>query len=133
MVVTTMHAVVKLRDHLLRLSMGVITDHTVLFPGITRQDAENNFPGLIKYLCNYGYFKFGLEITLIGLVSTIVHRCDLLSVTYILWLLILLCLTRLQCARIWYIFQLYFILSIFVQYLYLIHYPPNLCKGTIEM
>ncbi|XP_030240836.1 piezo-type mechanosensitive ion channel component [Drosophila navojoa] len=128
MVVTTLHAVVKLRDHLLRLSMGVIVEHTVLFPGITRQDAENNFPGLIKYLCNYGYFKFGLEITLIALVSTIVHRCDLLAVTYILWLLILLCLTRLQCARIWYIFQLYFILSIFVQYLYLIHYPPNLCK-----
>lgn len=132
MIITTLHAVVKLRDHLIRFSMGEIRERLVLFPETSRQDAEHNFPGLIKYLCNYGYFKFGLELTLIGLVSTIVHRCDVLAVTYIIWLIILLCLNRVQCARIWYIFQLYFVLSIFVQYLYLIHYIPNLCSSKLE-
>nr|XP_032289055.1 piezo-type mechanosensitive ion channel component [Drosophila virilis] len=132
MIVTTLHAVVKLRDHLIRFSMGEIRDRTTIFPKTSRQDAERNFSGLLKYLLNYGYFKFGCEITLIALVSTIVHRRDILSVTYALWLILLLCLTRLQCARIWYMLQLYFVLSIFVQYVYLIHFPPNLCHVSIN-
>ncbi|XP_034113348.1 piezo-type mechanosensitive ion channel component [Drosophila albomicans] len=127
LIVTTLHAVVKLRDHLIRLSLGEVRDPSILFPHTSRQDAERNFSGLLKYLLNYGYFKFGLEITFIALVSSIAHRRDVLAVTYVIWLIILLCLNRMQCARIWYIFQLYFVVSIFVQYLHLIHFPPNLC------
>ncbi|KAH8312575.1 hypothetical protein KR044_011541, partial [Drosophila immigrans] len=129
MIVTTLYAVVKLRDHMLRISMGEVRNHVILFPQTSRQDAERNFSCLLKYLLNYGYFKFGLEITLIALVSSIAHRRDVLAVTYVIWLILLLCLKRTQCARIWYIFQLYFVLSIFIQYLYLINFPPNLCIG----
>ncbi|KAH8320327.1 hypothetical protein KR074_002805, partial [Drosophila pseudoananassae] len=127
MIVTSLHAVVKLRDYLIHYSMYDKKDRKVLFPYITRLDAERDFPGLLKYLLNYGFYKFGLEITLIGLVSTIAHRRDLLALTYVIWLILLLCLKRVQCARIWEIFQLYFVLSIFVQYLYLLNFPPNLC------
>lgn len=103
-----------------------------MFPGITRQDAERDFPELLKYLLNYGYFKFGLEITLIGLVSTIVHRRDLLALTYLIWIVLILCLNRVKCARIWEIFQLYFVLSILAQYLYILNFPPNLCDGMYD-
>ncbi|KAH8294787.1 hypothetical protein KR018_002866 [Drosophila ironensis] len=127
MIITSLHAVVKLRNHLIRYSMDDERDRKVLFPYITRQDAEHDFPGLLKYILNYGFYKFGLEITLIGLVSTIVHRRDHLALTYVIWLIILLCLNRIQCARIWEIFQLYFVLSIFVQYLYILNFPPNVC------
>ncbi|XP_033241797.1 piezo-type mechanosensitive ion channel component isoform X2 [Drosophila pseudoobscura] len=127
MIVTSLHAVVKLRDHLIRYSMFKRKERKVLFPKISRQDAERDFAGLIKYLLNYGYFKFGLEITLIGIVSTIALRRDLLALTYAVWLILLLSLNRMQCARIWEILQLYFVLSIFVQYLYLLNFPPNLC------
>lgn len=129
MIVTTLHAVVKLRDHLIRYSLGEIRDRAILFPQTSRQDAERNFPCLLKYLLNYGYFKFGLEITLIALVSSIVHRRDVLAITYVLWLILLLCLNRMHCARVWYIFQLYFVISIFLQYVFVIHFPPNLCLG----
>ncbi|XP_037730493.1 piezo-type mechanosensitive ion channel component isoform X4 [Drosophila subpulchrella] len=127
MIVTSLHAVVKLRDHLIRYSTYNQKDRNVLFPDITRQDAERDFPGLLKYVFNYGFFKFGLEITLIGLVSTIAHRRDILALTYLIWLILLLCLNRVQCARIWEIFQLYFVVSIFVQYMYLLNFPPNIC------
>jgi len=129
MIVTSLHAVVKLRDHLIRYSTYNQKDRNVLFPDITRQDAERDFPGLLKYVLNYGFFKFGLEITLIGLVSTIAHRRDILALTYLIWLILLLCLNRVQCARIWEVFQLYFVVSIFVQYLYLLNFPPNICDG----
>ncbi|XP_043071722.1 piezo-type mechanosensitive ion channel component [Drosophila grimshawi] len=128
MIVSTLHAVVKLRDHLIRMPMGSRRNPNILFPHTNRQDAERNFPELLKYLFNYGFFKFGLEITLIALASTIVHRRDLLALTYLVWLILLLCLSRMQSARIWYIIQLYFVLSILVQYVYIIHFPPNLCR-----
>ncbi|KAH8417301.1 hypothetical protein KR222_008389, partial [Zaprionus bogoriensis] len=127
MIVTTIYAVVKFRDHLIRFSLGEIKVRAVLFPQITRQDAEHDFACLLKYLLNYGYFKFGLEITLIALVSAIVQRRDLLSITYVFWLILLLSLNRTQCARVWIIFQMYFVLSVLVQYLYQINFPPHLC------
>lgn len=127
MVISTLHSLVKLRDHLIRYSTGKVQNRTLLFPEIGRHDAERDFAGLLKYLFNYGYFKFGLEISLIALVSTIVHRRDLLSITYICWLILILSLPRKHCARIWNIFQNYFVLSILFQYLYLIHSPPHLC------
>ncbi|XP_039501032.1 piezo-type mechanosensitive ion channel component-like, partial [Drosophila santomea] len=128
MILTSLHAVVKLRDHLIRYSMNEQKDRKLLFPDITRQDAERDFPGLLKYVLNYGYFKFGCEITLIGLVSTIAHRRDLLALTYLIWLVLLLSLSRFRCARIWEILQIYFVLSIFVQYVYLLTFTRNLCK-----
>lgn len=127
MVITTLHSLVKLRDHLIRYSTGKKKDRSILFPEIGRNDAERDFAGLLKYLLNYGYFKFGLEISLIALVSTIVHRRDLLSITYICWLILILSLPRKHCARIWNIFQHYFVFSILTQYLYQIHSPPHLC------
>ncbi|XP_034138402.1 piezo-type mechanosensitive ion channel component [Drosophila guanche] len=130
MIVASMHAVVKLRDHLIRYSTFERKERKVLFPNIRRHDAERDFSGLIKYLFNYSYFKFGLEITLIGMVSTIALRRDLLALTYTIWLILLLSLNRMQCARIWELFQLYFVLSIFVQYLYLLNFPPNLCADS---
>ncbi|KAI8034553.1 hypothetical protein M5D96_012669, partial [Drosophila gunungcola] len=130
MIVTSLLAVVKLRDHLIRYAMYKSKDSKVIFPKISRLDAERDFPGLLKYLLNYGYFKFGIEITLIGLVSTIAHRRDFLALTYVTWLILLLCLNRTQCARIWEVFQLYFVLSIFVQYIYLLNFPPNLCDAS---
>ncbi|KRG00447.1 uncharacterized protein Dwil_GK27211, partial [Drosophila willistoni] len=128
MIVTSLHAVVKLRDHLIRFSTFDYKEHKVLFPQATRHHAERDLTGLLKYLLNYGYYKFGLEITLIGLVSSIAYRRDVLGLTYIVWLIIILCLTRVQCARIWDIFHLYFVISVLLQYLYLLNFPPNLCS-----
>lgn len=127
MIITTVHSIVKLRDHLIRFSIGKIKNRSTLFPQIGRNEAELDFIGLVKYLFNYGFFKFGKEITLIALVSTIVHRRDLLSITYILWLILLLSLPRRHCARIWVVFQYYFVISLLVQYLFEIHTPPHLC------
>jgi len=62
MIVTTLHSVVKLRDHLIRTSLGEKRELKLLFPQTSRQDAERNLSCLFKYLLNYGYFKFGLEI-----------------------------------------------------------------------
>lgn len=35
---------------------------TLMFPQITRSDADTNVKNCIKYLLNYGYYKFGVEV-----------------------------------------------------------------------
>lgn len=59
----TIHAVVVFRQTHKRLSTGKPTRKPqVMFSRITRIDAEKNTSNMIKYLLNYGFYKFGIEV-----------------------------------------------------------------------
>jgi len=98
MVIVTMHAVITLRQLQMRVKIGALNapPTKLLFPHIIRADAEKDLVGLVKYLLNFGFYKFGIEISLIALVSTITYRQDIVAVAYALWLVVLLLLTVLQ-------------------------------------
>ncbi|XP_034129677.1 piezo-type mechanosensitive ion channel component isoform X8 [Drosophila guanche] len=129
MVIVTMHAVITLRQLQMRVKIGAVnaTPTKLLFPNIIRADAEKDLVGLIKYLLNYAFYKFGIEISLIALVSTITYRQDIVAVAYALWLVVLLLLKRSQCAKIWGVFQAFFAISIAMQYIVLVGLPPSSC------
>ncbi|EDW75577.2 uncharacterized protein Dwil_GK23932 [Drosophila willistoni] len=129
MVIVTLHAVISLRQLQMRVKIGALNDPPtkLLFPHITRLDAEKDLVGLVKYLLNFGFYKFGIEISFIALVSTITYRQDIVAVVYALWLVVLLLLKRSQCAKIWGVFQAFFAISIFVQYIFLVGLPPSSC------
>ncbi|KAH8250676.1 hypothetical protein KR038_002132 [Drosophila bunnanda] len=129
MVIVTMHAVITLRQLQMRVKIGALNapPTKLLFPNIVRADAEKDLVGLIKYLLNFGFYKFGIEISLIALVSTITYRQDIVAVAYVFWLVILLLLRRSQCAKIWGVFQAFFAISILTQYIVLVGLPPSSC------
>ncbi|XP_017954196.1 piezo-type mechanosensitive ion channel component isoform X4 [Drosophila navojoa] len=129
MVIVTMHAVISLRQLQMRVKIGenVANQPKLLFPNITRADAEQDLVGLVKYLLNFGFYKFGIEISLIALVSTITYRQDIVAVVYALWLVVLLLLKRSQCAKVWGVFQAFFAISILLQYIVLVGLPPSMC------
>ncbi|XP_022214859.2 LOW QUALITY PROTEIN: piezo-type mechanosensitive ion channel component [Drosophila obscura] len=129
MVIVTMHAVITLRQLQMRVKTGALnaTPTKLLFPNIIRADAEKDLVGLVKYLLNYAFYKFGIEISLIALVSTITYRQDIVAVAYALWLVVLLLLRRSQCAKIWGVFQAFFAISILMQYIVLVGLPPSSC------
>ncbi|XP_032592573.1 piezo-type mechanosensitive ion channel component isoform X2 [Drosophila grimshawi] len=129
MVIVTMHAVISLRQLQMRIKIGEnsVTQQKLLFQNITRADAEKDLVGLVKYLLNFGFYKFGIEISLIALVSTITYRQDIVAVAYALWLVVLLLLKRSQCAKMWGIFQAFFAVSILLQYIVLVGLPPSWC------
>lgn len=133
MVIVTMHAVISLRQLQMRVKTGenVANLPKLLFQNITRADAEKDLVGLIKYLLNFGFYKFGIEISLIALVSTITYRQDIVAVVYAVWLVVLLLLKRSQCAKLWGIFQTFFAISILLQYIVLIGLPPSWCTGKL--
>lgn len=133
MVIVTMHAVISLRQLQMRVKIGENSANLpkLLFQNITRADAEKDLVGLIKYLLNFGFYKFGIEISLIALVSSITYRQDIVAVVYAVWLVVLLILKRSQCAKLWGIFQSFFAISILLQYIVLVGLPPSICNGKI--
>lgn len=72
MIVVTLHAVVIFRQGYRRSWLGLENKSPpVMFEGVKRMDAEADLVGLFKFLLNYGYYKFGFEVTISAL--TLVH------------------------------------------------------------
>ncbi|XP_058977404.1 piezo-type mechanosensitive ion channel component isoform X1 [Musca domestica] len=133
MVIATLHAVISLRQYQMRRLKGTQNDPLpkVPFPEVTREDAEKKLESMIKYLLNYGFYKFGYEICMIALVSTITYRQDIVAVAYAVWLVLLLIFKRKKIAHFWGIFQIFILISIIVQYIVLVQLPPTMCTKYI--
>lgn len=131
MVIATLHAVIALRQNQMRRLKGTENDPLpkVAFPHVGREDAEKKLGGMVKYLFNYGFYKFGYEICLVALVSTITYRQDIVAVAYSVWLMLLLLFRREKNAHIWGILQVFILTSILVQYVILVEFPPSMCIG----
>lgn len=100
---------------------------TVVFRNIRRVDADRDIPHLIKYLINYGFYKFGIEICLIGYLMVIGSRMDIVACFYAFWLFFLFKLERDTARKVWSYATYFIIVSIPIQYLSLIGLPPGLC------
>ncbi|KAL5279172.1 hypothetical protein ACFFRR_003664 [Megaselia abdita] len=129
MMIATLHSVVSLRQSRMRTLFEdpVIKSPLVLFPNIKRIDAEKNISGALKYLMNYGFYKFGLEICFIAIVGLAAYRKDVISIFYIFWLCILIPLNRRSCAKAWSTFLFLTGVIIILQYLLFVGLPPGLC------
>ncbi|KAF5269329.1 hypothetical protein FQR65_LT02631 [Abscondita terminalis] len=111
---------------------GTSSTHTrrvfFVFPEITRKDADKNLKSCLKYLLNFGFYKFGIEITLIVIVSLIGFRFDVYSMMYALWLLVLISFSRRVLAKIWNVFYVFVGVSIIFQYVMITGLPPYYCN-----
>lgn len=74
---------------------------TVLFKKVRRADADKDIPHLIKYLFNYGFYKFGVEICLISYVGVIAYRMDIIACGYAIWLFFIYNLQREEARKVW--------------------------------
>lgn len=61
--VLTIQAVVKIRQEVNRLNLNEPQPKAgVIFPDATRSTADDNLLECFKYLANYFFYKFGLEV-----------------------------------------------------------------------
>ncbi|XP_026827290.1 piezo-type mechanosensitive ion channel component isoform X4 [Ooceraea biroi] len=126
--VTTFRKIIRIRQWFYRHNKGESLDTPqVMFPRITRADADKGLPECLKFLFNYGFYKFGLEICFIGIVTLIGTRLDFYSVLYSMWLLLFFPLKRKTVARIWPIFKLFAIILLPIQYAIVVAPPSWLC------
>lgn len=99
----------------------------VLFVRVTRNDADKDLTHLVKYLFNFAFYKFGVEITLFMMVLLISSRMDIVSVVYAVWLWVIFSSSRDGKRRIWPMFQWFIVVLIIVQYVVVVNFPPFSC------
>ncbi|KPI94676.1 Protein PIEZO2 [Papilio xuthus] len=99
----------------------------LMFPEITRKEADKDLIHCIKYLVNYGFYKFGVEICLICLMGVIGSRMDVYAAVYAGWLLALVSCARARLARVWPAFTACLTVLVPLQYMLSVGFLPQLC------
>ncbi|XP_053665135.1 piezo-type mechanosensitive ion channel component [Anopheles marshallii] len=126
--IVTVHTVTILRQTIHRIRLGQSPKTPALmFPNVVRVDADKDIPRMIQYLFNYGYYKFGVEISLVTLIVVIGNRMDVFSIFYAIWLAILFHMTREGLQRLWKPLTWFIVVIIPIQYLLFIGLPPLAC------
>ncbi|XP_041645226.1 piezo-type mechanosensitive ion channel component 1 isoform X2 [Cheilinus undulatus] len=99
-----------------------------LFPKATRDTLNKGIIPCFKYLLNYTFYKFGLEICFLMTVNVIGQRMNFLVIIHGCWLVaILVRRRRAAIARIWPRYCLFLSIFMIFQYLLCVGIPPALC------
>ncbi|XP_040034623.2 piezo-type mechanosensitive ion channel component 1 [Gasterosteus aculeatus] len=99
-----------------------------LFPAATRDTLDQGLISCFKYLLNYTFYKFGLEICFLMTVNVIGQRMNFLVIIHGCWLVaILVRRRRAAIATIWPRYCLFLSIFMMYQYLLCVGIPPALC------
>ncbi|KAM3828984.1 piezo-type mechanosensitive ion channel component 1 isoform 1-T1 [Vipera latastei] len=99
-----------------------------IFEDATRQNLDQGLLNCIKYLINYFFYKFGLEICFLATVNVIGQRMDFMVIFHGCWLVVILTRRRRQAiAKLWPKYCLFLALFFIFQYLLCVGIPPVLC------
>ncbi|CAH0726071.1 unnamed protein product, partial [Brenthis ino] len=126
--VFTFYSLVTYRQQTIR-ALGLLPGHKekIMFPEVTRKEADKDILHCIKYFINYGFYKFGVEISLICLMGVIGSRMDVCAVVYAGWLLALTAARRARLARLWPAFTACVTVLVPLQYMVAVGFVPLLC------
>lgn len=80
-----------------------------------------------KVLCNYCFYKFGLELSLITMVYVAWLRMDLIGSILICWCLMFSLSRRYVCRLLWPFFLIYLAIELPLQYAMVLGLPTTLC------
>lgn len=122
----------------------------ILFPNAKPCDFDKSLTDCTKFLLNYGFYKFGLEVIflinlllefLLKLISVYLKislaslgfaawlRMDLLGALLVVWLFVLISISRNARKRLWPFLVFYLAFMLPLQYLLAIGLPSNMCIG----
>ena len=96
---------------------------------VNYRQSDEGFRELLKYLANFIFYRFGLEICYITTVIVIGVRLDIVAVLYSIWLGAFLILSRRTVQRIWPFYILFLTIAFPLQYMSVVGAPPFLCFG----
>nr|XP_055072382.1 piezo-type mechanosensitive ion channel component 1 isoform X2 [Misgurnus anguillicaudatus] len=99
-----------------------------IFPQATRDMLDHGLLHCIKYLLNYTFYKFGLEICFLMTVNVIGQRMNFLVIMHGCWLVaIMVRRRRAAIAQIWSKYCLFLVVFMIYQYVLCVGMPPALC------
>ncbi|XP_075383802.1 piezo-type mechanosensitive ion channel component 2-like [Tenrec ecaudatus] len=101
----------------------------VLADDITRAHLDRGLPGACLYFVNYGFYKFGLELSFVAALHVIGQRMDFYSLIHVIWLIYLLSLRRRKAiAEVWPRYCGFLVSLVILQYFLCLGLPPTFCK-----
>uniref|UniRef100_A0A8C5C7C5 Piezo type mechanosensitive ion channel component 1 (Er blood group) n=1 Tax=Gadus morhua TaxID=8049 RepID=A0A8C5C7C5_GADMO len=99
-----------------------------LFPAATRDTLDQGLMNGLKYLLNYAFYKFGLEICFLMTINVIGQRMNFVVIIHGCWLVIIIVRRRRAAmARIWPKYCLFLCVFMIYQYVLCVGMPPALC------
>ncbi|XP_015225125.1 PREDICTED: piezo-type mechanosensitive ion channel component 1-like, partial [Cyprinodon variegatus] len=100
-----------------------------LFPSAKRDTLDKGLVPCFKYLLNYAFYKFGLEICFLMTVNVIGQRMNFLVIIHGCWMVALLVRRRRAAiAKIWPKYCIFLSIFMIYQYLLCVGIPPALCQ-----
>lgn len=132
-ILITLNAGLIRRQQTMRVRMNKpIKTPYIVFENISRADAEHRIVDLIKFVVNYCFYKFGIELTLIMFMIVILHRLDAYAFFYALWFCIIAFKNQNKLERVWHHTIFWLTVSIVLQCLLLngIIPPHRICLGN---
>ncbi|KAJ3609998.1 hypothetical protein NHX12_022092, partial [Muraenolepis orangiensis] len=99
-----------------------------LFPSATRDTLDQGLMTCLKYLLNYTFYKFGLEICFLMTINVIGQRMNFVVIIHGCWLVIIIVRRRRAAmAKIWPKYCLFLSIFMIYQYVLCVGMPPALC------
>ncbi|KAI1733341.1 piezo-type mechanosensitive ion channel component [Ditylenchus destructor] len=97
----------------------------IIFPDVGPSMFDRNIVSSLKCLLNYGFYKFGLEISLAAMVVVAWIRMDMGAALLTIWLLFFVFMPRAGCRVCWPIFLIYLAVMFPLQYAMAIGLPED--------
>ncbi|VDN17851.1 unnamed protein product [Gongylonema pulchrum] len=130
LVALALQAIVIYRQRNKRMLLGISTPpRGIIFPEADPKHWDASLLDMIKFFFNYGFYKFGLELSMTMMVVVAWVRMDLLGTLLLIWLLLFSLSSRVACRRLWPLFLLYLAVLFPLQYALYVGLPPSLCIG----
>ncbi|KAK3528144.1 hypothetical protein QTP86_023865, partial [Hemibagrus guttatus] len=99
-----------------------------IFPQSTRDKLDEGLLPCIRYLLNFSFYKFGLEICFLMTVNVIGQRMNFLVIIHGCWLVAIMVRRRREAiARIWSKYCIFLVIFMIYQYILCVGMPPALC------
>ncbi|XP_060520861.1 piezo-type mechanosensitive ion channel component-like [Cylas formicarius] len=132
---TTIYKVAALRHLNRRMAAGISSteEPAAMFPEVNFGNSHASFLNMVKYLADYGFYKFGLEVYICFGMCTIAmrFRMDLMALIYSIVLLIVFAMSRATLAKIWPVLTCGLAISLMYQYYSALGWPPSTCDTTV--
>lgn len=127
-VVFSAHAMVRYRQRFYRARHQLPEPRPgVVFIQANRSNADDGIKQCLMYLLNYFFYKFGVEVCFVTMVTCIGVRLDVFALMTSLWLCAMFLLRRRNLAKVWPFYVAYLCFVLPLQYLVVVGLPPGLC------
>jgi hypothetical protein len=128
MVIIAIQLSVRYRQrHIRRLRAQEEPANGLIFPFANPQHFDRSLLDCIMFFFNYGFYKFGLEATMIMMAIVAWTRMDVLGCMIVVWLFIFAFCPRRVIRVLWPLFLFYLAIMLPLQYAMWVGLPEELC------